>query len=86
MSHGDTAETPIENDQRHSVAGLVMQFGALIALRVSPANESVAPVIEAVRGRTVVLLGFSGAGKSTIANALLGESRVWEAATLLSRD
>jgi hypothetical protein len=37
MSHGDTAETPIENDQRHSVADLVMQFGALIALRVSPA-------------------------------------------------
>ncbi len=33
MSHGDTAETPIENDQRHSVADLVMQFGALIALR-----------------------------------------------------
>src|SRR5712691_2080665 len=37
MSRGDTAETPIENDQRHSVADLVMQFGALIALRVSPA-------------------------------------------------
>ncbi len=39
------------------------------------AHESVAPVIGAVRGRTVVLLGSSGAGKSTIANALLGESR-----------
>jgi ribosome biogenesis GTPase / thiamine phosphate phosphatase len=39
------------------------------------AHESVAPIMEAVRGRTVVLLGSSGAGKSTIANALLGESR-----------
>src|SRR6185437_2399626 len=32
------------------------------------AYESVAPIIETVRGRTVVLLGSSGAGKSTIAN------------------
>ena len=39
------------------------------------AHESVAPLAEAVRGRTVVLLGSSGAGKSTIANALLGETR-----------
>ena len=39
------------------------------------AHESVVPISEAVRGRTVVLLGSSGAGKSTIANALLGESR-----------
>jgi ribosome biogenesis GTPase len=39
------------------------------------AHESVAPIAEVVRGRTVVLLGSSGAGKSTIANALLGESR-----------
>jgi ribosome biogenesis GTPase len=39
------------------------------------AHESVAPIAEAVRGRTVVLLGSSGAGKSTIANALLGEPR-----------
>lgn len=39
------------------------------------AHESVSPIGEAVRGRTVVLLGSSGAGKSTIANALLGESR-----------
>jgi ribosome biogenesis GTPase / thiamine phosphate phosphatase len=35
------------------------------------AHESVAPIAEAVRGRTVVLLGSSGAGKSTIANALV---------------
>jgi ribosome biogenesis GTPase len=39
------------------------------------AHESVAPIAEVVRGRTLVLLGSSGAGKSTIANALLGESR-----------
>ncbi len=39
------------------------------------AHESVAPIAEAVRGRTVVLLGSSGAGKSTIANALLGGNR-----------
>ena len=39
------------------------------------AYESVAPITEAVHGRTVVLLGSSGAGKSTIANALLGEAR-----------
>jgi ribosome biogenesis GTPase len=42
---------------------------------VLSAHESVAPIAEVVRGRTVVLLGSSGAGKSTIANALLGESR-----------
>lgn len=39
------------------------------------ARESVTPILGAVRGRTAVLLGSSGAGKSTIANALLGESR-----------
>ena len=33
------------------------------------AHESVAPIVEVVRRRTVVLLGSSGAGKSTIANA-----------------
>jgi ribosome biogenesis GTPase len=39
------------------------------------AHESIAPIVDATRGRTSVLLGSSGAGKSTIANALLGESR-----------
>jgi ribosome biogenesis GTPase len=39
------------------------------------AHESVASITEVIGGRTVVLLGSSGAGKSTIANALLGEPR-----------
>ncbi len=39
------------------------------------ARESVTPLLEAVRGRTSVLLGSSGAGKSTILNGLIGESR-----------
>lgn len=39
------------------------------------AHKSVASIAEVTRGRTVVLLGSSGAGKSTIANALLGRSR-----------
>lgn len=37
------------------------------------AFESIAPIREAAQGRTLVLLGSSGAGKSTIANALLGQ-------------
>lgn len=39
------------------------------------AHVSVSPVVDEMRGRTVVLLGSSGAGKSTITNSLLGESR-----------
>jgi ribosome biogenesis GTPase len=39
------------------------------------AHESAESIRAAVLGRTAVLLGSSGAGKSTIANALLGESR-----------
>lgn len=39
------------------------------------AFESVSPIRDAAVGRTVVLLGSSGAGKSTITNALLGEDR-----------
>jgi ribosome biogenesis GTPase len=40
------------------------------------AQQSVEPLRELVRGRTVVLLGSSGAGKSTIANGLLGDERL----------
>ncbi len=39
------------------------------------AIESVEPVAALVTGRTVALLGSSGAGKSTIANGLLGRER-----------
>ena len=39
------------------------------------ALDSVEPLRPLVRGRTVALLGSSGAGKSTIANGLLGEYR-----------
>jgi ribosome biogenesis GTPase len=39
------------------------------------ALEDVEPLRDLVRNRTVVLLGSSGAGKSTIANGLLGEGR-----------
>ena len=39
------------------------------------ARESVDSLRPLVQGRTIVLLGSSGAGKSTIANGLLGEER-----------
>jgi ribosome biogenesis GTPase / thiamine phosphate phosphatase len=42
---------------------------------VMSALESVAPLAAISRGRTIALLGSSGAGKSTIANQLLGVSR-----------
>jgi ribosome biogenesis GTPase len=38
------------------------------------ALDSVGPLRVHIEGRTVVLLGSSGAGKSTIVNGLLGES------------
>ena len=47
--------------------------GSAVALS---AYESAGAIAEGVHGRTVVLLGSSGAGKSTIANALIGESRL----------
>ncbi|HEV3329349.1 MAG TPA: ribosome small subunit-dependent GTPase A [Bryobacteraceae bacterium] len=40
---------------------------------VLSAHESVEPLAALVRGHTIALLGSSGAGKSTIANGLLGE-------------
>lgn len=42
---------------------------------VLSAVTSIEPLAAFARGRTIVLLGSSGAGKSTIANGLLGESR-----------
>lgn len=48
------------------------------SIRIIPLSgqQSVEPLRELVRGRTVVLLGSSGAGKSTIANGLLGDGRL----------
>src|SRR5258708_4157307 len=63
---GGCAEWPARLGDVRAIAGNAVALSA---------HQSVAPVSEAVRGRTVVLLGSSGAGKSTIANALLGESR-----------
>jgi ribosome biogenesis GTPase len=40
------------------------------------ARHGVDPLLPLVLGRTVVLLGSSGAGKSTVANALMGEGRL----------
>jgi ribosome biogenesis GTPase len=42
---------------------------------VLSAREGVEALVEIVRDRTVAFLGSSGAGKSTIANGLLGEER-----------
>ena len=42
---------------------------------VMSAAESVEPIEALVKGRTVVFLGSSGVGKSTLINALLGEAR-----------
>jgi ribosome biogenesis GTPase / thiamine phosphate phosphatase len=46
-----------------------------VRLVAMSAHETVEPLRALVRGRTVVLLGSSGAGKSTILNGLLGEAR-----------
>lgn len=54
-----------------AVRGLVRD---LECIKLS-ARESVEPLREVVRGRTVALLGSSGAGKSTIVNGLLGQNR-----------
>jgi ribosome biogenesis GTPase len=60
------AEWPARLAEVQAIAGNAVAFSA---------HNSVAPVLEAVQGRTLVLLGSSGAGKSTIANGLLGQSR-----------
>jgi ribosome biogenesis GTPase len=62
------------NSVRESHDGVArIASGARVVLL--SAVESVEPLAELVRGRTLVLLGSSGAGKSTIANGLLGIGR-----------
>lgn len=45
------------------------------AVLLLSAHKSVAPLLPFVKGKTVAMLGSSGAGKSTIANGLLGENK-----------
>ncbi len=52
----------------------VQAVSAGVACLAISAHESVTEVAAAVYGQTVALLGSSGAGKSTIANALVGEA------------
>jgi ribosome biogenesis GTPase len=53
----------------------VTRLGAGTQVIAKCAQATVEPLRVLVRGRTVALLGSSGAGKSTIANRLLGEER-----------
>ena len=53
----------------------VAQIAGGARIVVLCAQESVQPLAAIVRGQTIALLGSSGAGKSTIANGLLGEPR-----------
>jgi ribosome biogenesis GTPase len=53
----------------------VARLGADTRVIAISAQATVEPLRAMVRGRTVALLGSSGAGKSTIANGLLAEER-----------
>jgi len=53
----------------------VARLGAGARIIALCAQATVEPLRDTVRGRTVALLGSSGAGKSTIANGLLCEER-----------
>jgi ribosome biogenesis GTPase / thiamine phosphate phosphatase len=53
----------------------VVQLGAGVPVIALCARATVEPLRDMVGGRTVALLGSSGAGKSTIANGLLGAER-----------
>jgi ribosome biogenesis GTPase len=58
-----------------SKAGAVRLLAPNLQTLILSAVETVEPLRDLVHGRTVVLLGSSGAGKSTIANGLLGVER-----------
>jgi ribosome biogenesis GTPase / thiamine phosphate phosphatase len=65
-----------KTDLCESVAERVDAVGRLGAGAIAMcAQATVEPLRAIVRGRTVALLGSSGAGKSTIANGLLGQER-----------
>lgn len=59
----------------HECVDPVARIAPGVRIVVLSAVETVEPLAALVRGRTAALLGSSGAGKSTIANGLLGASR-----------
>ena len=61
-----------ECDERTASVRAIAPGSAVILLN---ARQSVEPLRPLVEGKTIALLGSSGAGKSTIANSLLGEQR-----------
>jgi ribosome biogenesis GTPase len=66
------ADVCVETGERLESARRVSGSATVLAIS---AHQSVESLREWIRGRTVAFLGSSGAGKSTIANALLGEQR-----------
>jgi ribosome biogenesis GTPase len=60
-----------EHDEK---AASVRAIAPDVPLLVMSARQSAAPLEPFTRGKTIALLGSSGAGKSTIANGLLGET------------
>ena len=69
LNKADVCSAP---EQRAETARLVVDPAPVVVLS---ARQTVEPLRAAVRGRTVALLGSSGAGKSTIVNQLLLEKR-----------
>ena len=61
-----------EVEARREAVARIAPAARVVALS---ARASVEPLRNLVRGRTVALVGSSGAGKSTIVNGLLGEER-----------
>lgn len=66
------ADLSLDPDRKAAAVTAVASGVSVILLS---AQQSVAALKPFTRGKTVALLGSSGAGKSTIANGLLGENR-----------
>jgi ribosome biogenesis GTPase / thiamine phosphate phosphatase len=66
--------TDVENRRREMQAAAEGVPVLVISAREGTGLESLAPYL--VPGRTIVLLGSSGVGKSTLANKLLGQQRL----------